>query len=269
MAKKEKMSSYYYFCEPTREEYVIGDVRKSILVFHIGEHKLQLYTDENKKIDMLRIDILKTDEDSNSVAHTLKQYVQSVLRLCYEGGFKFSRLQFKAVNEYDSEKETEPSMPEGLFKLTHEVHKPVFNDKLFLGMLHTFSQKPIQLDLFCSKLDYIDDPLTCYSNLYKIIEFEYHSAEEIKKAKDILKKSTLMKIAKEINHEGKTGEDLINYIVDLRNECDHLKRSKFGNGKKFGFSSANLKDTAKIQRFIPLMRKICAKVIDPTFEILD
>jgi len=266
MPEKNKFYSYNYYSEPVKDKYTFGDDRKALIEFSINDCMLKLYQDENKHIEMLRIDIVNPDRDSNFIAHYLKNYVQSVLRLSYAMDFKFSRIISKMIGEFTDEKD-KPKVNTGTFDLTKEKKEPIFNAQMFSQMLNLFSKKAPQIDLFTSDLDFINDPIGCYFNLYKIIEFEFHLSEDRRKTKEILKASPLKQITNKFTFDNKTGNDLIEYIIDTRHKCDHLKDSKFGT--IFGFSQSNINDVKEVQKFIPTMRKICAKVIDKGFEILD
>ncbi len=266
MPKKNKLFTYHYYSEPVKDKYVFGDNRESLIDFTINDCKLRLYKDESGFIEMLQIEIINPDRDPDFIAHYLKQYVQAILRLCYAGYFKFSKVVSKMSGEFNDETD-KPKVNTGTLDLTKEEHDPIFDSRIFLQMLQLFSKKPSQLDLLSSNLDFIDDPIGCYSSLYKIIEFEFHLREDRRDTKVILKNSKLKNIATKFNYEGKTGDSLIDYIVDIRHKCDHLKDSKFGT--KFGFSPSNINDVKEVKKFIPTMRKICAQVIDTGFEVLD
>ena len=264
MTKKNKIFIYHFFSEPIKEEYTFGDDRKYLLEFSINDCKLRLYQDKDEFIEMLRIDIENPDRDPYFIAHYFKKYIQSILRLSYVMSFRFSKFQFLTVSEFDEGKE-KPKVNTGTIKLQMENTNLIFNKEHFIGMLKQFSKKPTQIDLLSSSLDYISDPINSYSNLYKIIEYEFHASGD-KGAKQILKNSAFKIIVGKFTYDKKTGNTLIDLIVDLRDKCNHLKNGKFGT--KFGFSPSNINDIKEIQKFIPTMQKICAQVIDSGFQIL-
>ena len=265
MAKDNKIITYYYFNEPTKDKYTIGDDRTPIKEFTINDCKIKIYINEESLIEMLRIDIINPDRESDFIANYLKNYVQSLLRLSYSGNFKFSRFVMKHTGEFNNGEEI-PRVNSGNIKLEHANNKPQFNEHFFNVILPIFAEKTLQIELLANNLDDIDNPLDTYANLYKIIEFEFHPSEE-RGAKKSLKTSGFKNITEKFNFEGKTGEDLIDYIVDLRDKCNHLKKK--GTGLKYGFSLSNINDKKEVQKFLPIMRKICAQAINPGFEILN
>ncbi|MBI2655456.1 hypothetical protein HYX06_03470 [Candidatus Woesearchaeota archaeon] len=264
MANKNKIFVYYFFSEPIKDNYDFRDDREFLIEFTINNCKLRLYKDQSNFIEMLKIEIINSDREPDFIAHYFKRYIQAVLRLCYLVEFKFSKVSSKMIGEFSDETD-KPKLKEGKFIFTIENVVPVFNRQMFLNMLQLFSKKPSQVDLLSSNLNFIDDPIGSYSNLYKIIEFEFHRSDDKRDTKIILKASKLKEIVTKFNYEGKTGDSLIDYIVDMRHKCDHMKGSEFDT--KFGFSPSNINDIKEVQKFIPTMIKICAHVIDPGFEI--
>ena len=257
----EKKWVYFYFANPTEKEYHLLDFGNPKLEISINDAQIKIYANKEGFVKILKIDTGVFDDDKTP--NYIKNTIQSVLRLTYAKDFSFSKFVVKAIY-------TDSNSDIGNFgiKLGYsQPKKPSFNGELIKGTINLFKEKPTQLDLLANNLDLHSNHIERYSSLYKIIEFEYHLFNE-RDAKIILKKNKRFReILSKYNYQNKSVDELIDYLVDLRDKCSHFK--KVGDKEAFGFSPSNIEHQRELSNILPLMAKICAQVITPNFEIID
>jgi len=260
--KDKKRWIYFYFANPTQKEYALSDFGDSRLEFSINNAKVRIYNDKDDLVRILRIDVDVFDDDKTP--NYIKNTIQSVLKLTYAKDFLFSKFVVRANLSDDSNSDIKNFR----VKLRYTLPKrPLFDEELIKGTINLFRKKPTQLDLLASNLDLQSNHIEKYCNLYKIIEFEYHLFNE-RDAKTILKKNiSFKKILSKYKYQDKSVDEFIDYIVDLRDKCSHLK--KIGYKEAFGFSPSNIEHQRELSDLLPLMAKICAQVINPNFEIIE
>jgi len=266
-AKSEDNNSwvrYWYFAEPTKNTYKLDGDRKPIINLKVDNGKIAIYLDENEKVEIIRLDINSKPKDSDLIAKQISTYVQSILRLTYAGYFKLSKVLMKAQDKSGGWLSESPKE----FDVHQETHSPKFDKENFKVFSHFFSKKPEQTNLLAESIDAEANLIEKYSNLYKIIEYEYHLSGT-RDAKTSLKLGGLRNIIRSFVHKGKSSDDLIDYIVDLRDKCNHLK--KIPAGGKYGISFSDTEAMRELSDFIHIMQQICTKVISPNadFSLID
>ena len=95
MAKEKYSYSYYYFSEPIKEEYDVSDERKPILKFNLNGCDISIYSDNEERIDMVKVYMDRPKDEPDLIANAIKSYIQSILRLSYALDFRIS--SFSAV----------------------------------------------------------------------------------------------------------------------------------------------------------------------------
>lgn len=256
---EKKKHSYFYFANPLKEKDYSADPSKICFEFEINKKKIRLYKDDEGFVEILRIDAGYEKEEIE--ANQIKSFIQSILKLSYARDFSFSPLIFRA--NYEDESEIEEGVRLKLFWGKKE--KPQFNKDTAKKMFHFFREKPNQLILLANNLDIKTNHIERYTNLYKIIEFEYHFSN-MRNAKEILKgNGGFREIVSKYSYKDKSVDELIEYLVELRDKCSHFKKKE--EGTPYGFSSSNIEHQRELSSFLPTMIKICAKVISPGFEI--
>lgn len=264
--KKEITKHYYFYLkEPVQERYYEILHTEPKLSFKLNDILVKFYSlNEKVPVELMVFEIDESKGDHELIANSLKEYITSIIKLTYSLEFKFSHIQPR-VNKTYFKGEPEPNIDDVGFRFEYKPTDLRFNKENFLRFLQYFSQKPLEVELFTESLDFTSNPLIRYAQLYKIIEFTYHF-EGMPKAKSILKGSSFAEVCHKFNYDGKTGNELIDFIVDLRDKCDHLKK-RTNKKEKYGFALSNIHDRRLVHNFIPTMQKICAKVISPDLEV--
>jgi hypothetical protein len=132
------------------------------------------------------------------------------------------------------------------------------------------------LSAYTDGLDAISE-LDKFRHFYRVIEWKFDPGKKTKNvsAKESLRKSQLPKLIEKLleKHEqmqynpqffdAKSRRDHIDLIVDLRNQCSHLRK---GN---FGYSTQDLQELRDIRTWIPLIQRIAKAIVMGKTEQLN
>lgn len=250
---------YYLIVEPLLLEYhddvSVQPSSFAVVKTKLKEYKVSFFTNTNQ-LYMIRIDIPNVadkalQQKELETIQMIKEHILSVLRLTYDHDVSlFPRLlwNFRKLGE----------APNFHVKI-EEIVNPDF-DPYIENIRNTFvTAFPIrvQIKLIADAQDKRLPLQYRYLSLYKLLELEF------KKKKKWTKQ--IEELTDRFEEEFRTlgqKKNLINYIHSLRDRCAHIKTTK-------GFiavTQLSNKDMLEIDRFLPLMTKMCVTLINEKYR---
>lgn len=258
---------YYWIVEPLINEYEDdGNVKPSssaVIKAGLKEYNVSFFTTQ-KRLYMIRIDIpnvldetiLETDME---MVQIIKEHILSVLRLTYDPKASLYPLQLWSFIE-------EGQKPNLHVKM-NETIRTDFDPNIgnIRNAFVTTFPIMVQIKLLSDAQDKRLPLQYRYLSLYKLIEMELK-----KKGKWITEYEQFVSSFEDEFRNLGIHMKPTNYIIRLRDRCAHIKTGK----DVLGITQLSNKDMIEIDRFFPLMTKICAKLIskkypDKGFSLVD
>jgi hypothetical protein len=245
---------YYLFVGPILAEYTDdGSIEPASFALVETESKVfrvSFFTTHNQ-LYMIRIEIPRVSDETIpesdlDIIQTIKEHVLSVLRLTYDHSVSISRTIYNFVEEGEK-----PSLHVRISEMINPNFDPhvenvrnvfvtTFPIRVQIGLLSDSQDKRLPLQYR-------------YLSSYKLLEIEFKKKGSwISEFDDLV--SSFKEEFKSLGIRMKPPK----YIHCLRDRCAHITTGK----DAVGITQLSNKDMVEIDRFLPLMTKICVSAID-------
>jgi hypothetical protein len=249
---------YYLFVEPLLAEYIddgkIEPASFALVKTESKEYKVSFFTTHNQ-LYMARIEVPSVpdetipDPDLEKI-QTIKEHILSVLRLTYDHSVSlFPRSMWNFIKEGEK-----PS----LHIRINEMINPNFDphvENIRNVFVATFPIR-VQIGLLSDSQDKRLPLQYRYLSLYKLLEMEFKKKGKWSDEYDNLVNG-FKKEFKELGIPMKP----TNYTHCLRDRCAHVKTGK----DVVGITQLSNKDMIEVNRFLPLMTRICTNMISKKY----
>lgn len=246
---------YYLFVEPILAEYVddgsIEPASFALIETQSKVFRVSFFTTHNQ-LYMIRIEIPRVPDETIpesdlDIIQTIKEHVLSVLRLTYEPSVSlFPRTMWNFVEEGEK-----PAFHVKINEMINPNFVPHIENVRNV-FVTTFPIR-VQIRLLSDSQDKRLPLQYRYLSLYKLLEIEFKK-----------KRSWISEFDDFVDSFKENFESLgirmkpANYVHCLRDRCAHMTTGK----DAVGITQLSNKDMVEINRFLPLMTKICVSAID-------
>lgn len=259
-----KKCHLYYAVEPLLPEYRDdGNIRPLFTVpvkTPSKTYEVALFgTDQH--VYMIRIMVPDLEEGEEGqipeadwrVVYALKEHMVSVLRITFDHDVSLYPRNFWNFIDMDGE----PSLHIEIREVINPDYK--LNGENIRNVFVNTSAARNEIKLFSDAQDERIPLQYRYLSLYKILELEFMGKSGWRQP-DFSRFMGGFRV--EFDTLGLGQRKLEGYVRDLRNRCAHLRRGM----ALFGVTMLNNKDAAEVERFLPLMTKICATILNTKYE---
>jgi hypothetical protein len=246
---------YYLFFEPILAEYIdegnIEPASFALIETESKVYRISFFTTHNQ-LYMVRIEIPRVPDETIpesdlDIIQTIKEHILSVLRLTYDHSVSlFPRTMWNFVREGEKP---------GLHVRINELVNPHSDSQVENARNVFVATFPIrvQIKLLSDSQDKRLPLQYRYLSLFKLLEMEFKKKRSwISEYDDFI--DSFKEEFKSLGIRMKPAS----YIHCLRDRCAHITTGK----DALGITQLSNKDMVEVNRFLPLMTKICVSAID-------
>jgi len=250
---------YYLLIEPLLAEYIddgkIEPASFALIETKSKKYKVSFFTTGNQ-LYMIRIEIPSVPDEvipepDLEKIQTIKEHVLSVVRLTYDHSVSlFPKIVWNFIKEGEK--------PNLHIKINETIN-PNFDphvENIRNVFVKTFPIR-VQVRLLSDSQDNRLPLQYRYLSLYKLLEMEFKKKRKWSNEYDEL----IHGFKKEFAELGILMKPT-NYIHCLRDRCAHVKTGK----DVIGVTQLSNKDMIEVNRFLPLMTKICTSLINKKYS---